>query len=195
MAANDSKKAQGDSASDGKKSGSAATGRTAKSGKGTTTGGGEAKGGKAEHRSSMALPLAAAAAAAAAGGAAVVMVRRSRRKAEAAAEAERGKAKRARSSSRKPVDGAAKKPRVAGGGLTQLMRPDAALGAVIGGTEPKTRAEITKQVWDYIKSKGLQDAGNRRTINADATLRPVFGKDQVTMFELPRAIGNHVEKV
>jgi DNA topoisomerase-3 len=123
------------------------------------------------------------------------MVRRSRRKAEAAAEAERGKAKRARSSSRKAGDGAEKKPRVAGGGLTQQVRPDAALGAVIGGTEPRTRAEITKQVWDYIKSKGLQDAENRRSINADAKLRAVFGKDQVTMFELPRAIGNHVEKV
>jgi chromatin remodeling complex protein RSC6 len=188
MADNDGKKAQGDSARDGKKSGSASAGRTAKSGK--TSGGGEGKG-----KSGMAIPLAAAAAAAAAGGAAVVMVRRSRRKAEAAAEAERGKAKRTRSSSRKPADGAEKKPRVAGGGLTQQVRPDAALGAVIGGTEPRTRAEITKQVWDYIRSKGLQDATNRRSINADATLRRVFGKDQVTMFELPRLINGHVEKV
>ena len=84
---------------------------------------------------------------------------------------------------------------MAGGGLTQQVRPDAALGAVIGGTQPLTRAEITKRVWDYIRSNGLQDAANRRTINADAKLRPVFGKDQVTMFELPRAINSHVEKV
>jgi hypothetical protein len=69
------------------------------------------------------------------------------------------------------------------------------LGTVIGGREPRTRAEITKQVWDYIRSKGLQDAANRRSINADAALRPVFGKDQVTMFELPRLINDHVEKV
>jgi hypothetical protein len=155
----------------------------------------EGKGGEVEHRPGRAVPIAVAAAAVAAGGAAVVVVRRRRRKAEEAAEAERGKAKRARGSSRKPGDGAAKKPRAAGGGLSQPVRPDAALGAVIGGTQPRTRAEITRQVWDYIKSKGLQDAVNRRSINADATLRPVFGKDQVTMFELPRAINDHVEKV
>jgi chromatin remodeling complex protein RSC6 len=194
MADNDRKKAQGDSARDGK-TGSASPGAAAKSGKGKTSTDGEGKGGRAEHRSGIAVPIAVAAAAAAAGGAAVVMVRRKRRQAEAAAEAERGKAKRPRSASRKPDDGAAKKPRVAGGGLTQQVRPDAALGAVIGGTQPRTRAEITKQVWDYIKSNGLQDATNRRTINADATLRRVFGKDQVTMFELPRLINDHVEKV
>jgi chromatin remodeling complex protein RSC6 len=192
MADNDRTKAQGDSARDGKKTGSASRGAAAKSRKGKTSADGE---GKAEHRSGIAMPIAVAAAAAAAGGAAVVMVRRKRRKAEAAAEAERGKAKRTRNSSRKPDDGAAKKPRAAGGGLTQLVRPDTALGAVIGGTQPRTRAEITKQVWDYIKSNGLQDATNRRTINADATLRRVFGKDQVTMFELPRLINDHVEKV
>ena len=72
------------------------------------------------------------------------------------------------------------------------MRPDAALGAVIGGTQPMTRAEITKRVWDYIKGNGLQDATNRRTINADAKLRPVFGKDQVTMFELAGIVGKHL---
>jgi chromatin remodeling complex protein RSC6 len=195
MAGNDRRKAQCDSARNGKKSGSAATGRTVKSGKAKSSGGGKGKGGEVEHRPGRAVPIAVAAAAVAAGGAAVVVVRRRRRKAEEAAEAERGKAKRARGSSRKPGDGAAKKPRAAGGGLSQPVRPDAALGAVIGGTQPRTRAEITRQVWDYIKSKGLQDAVNRRSINADATLRPVFGKDQVTMFELPRAINDHVEKV
>ena len=195
MANDDSKQAQGDSARDRKKTGSASPGAAAKSGKGKTSADGEGKGVKAEHRSGIAMPIAVVAAAAAAGGAAVVMVRRKRRKAEADAEAERGKAKRTRSSSRKPADGAAKTPRAAGGGLTQLVRPDTALGAVIGGTQPRTRAEITKQVWDYIKSKGLQDATNRRSINADATLRPVFGKDQVTMFELPRLINDHVERV
>lgn len=195
MAGNDGKKAQGDSARNGKKSGSASTARTAKPGTGKTPGEGGGKGDKAGRKSGMAMPIAAAAAAAAAvGGAAVVMVRRSRRKADAAAEAGRGKVARTRSSPR-AGEGVAKKPRAAGGGLTQPVRPDAALGAVIGGREPRTRAEITRQVWDYIKRNGLQDAGNRRSINADATLRPVFGKDQVTMFELPRAINDHVEKI
>ena len=192
MAGNDNRKAQGDSAGNGKKAGSVSSTRTTKSGKGKTSGGAAAKGGAAEDKSSLAMPIAAAAAAAAAvGGAAVAVVRRRRRNAEAAAEAERGKAKRARSSSRKSADGAAKTPRAAGGGLTQQVRPDAALGAVIGGTQPRTRAEITKAVWDYIKSKGLQDATNRRTINADATLRKVFGKDQVTMFEMNKYLAQH----
>jgi len=220
MAGNDSKKAQGDSAGNGKKSGSAsktgtagdgtaksgatrsATAKTptaktstAKTSTAKSSGDAEARGGKTGRKSRMAVPIAAAAAAAAVGGAAVVVVRRRRRKAEAAAEAERGKAKRPRSSARKSADGAEKKPRVAGGGLTQQVRPDAALGAVIGGREPMTRAEVTKRVWDYVKSNGLQDAANRRSINADARLRPVFGKDQVTMFELPRVINSHVEKV
>jgi len=195
MAGNDGKKARGDSARNGKESASASTARTAKPGKEKTSADGEGKGGKAGRKSGMAIPIAAAAAAAAVGGAAVVVVRRRRRKAEAAAEAGRGKAKRTRSSPRTAGEGVAKKPRTAGGGLTQPVRPDAALGAVIGGTQPRTRAEITRQVWDYIKRNGLQDAGNRRSINADATLRPVFGKDQVTMFELPRAINDHVEKV
>jgi chromatin remodeling complex protein RSC6 len=225
MAGNDTKKAQGDSAGNGKKSGSASTrgaagsgsaksasaksttaksgtaksgtakSGTAKSATAKSSGGADAKGDKAgQKKSSKAIPIAAAAAAVAVGGA-VVVARRRRRKAEEAAEAERGKAKRTRSSARKSADGAEKKPRVAGGGLTQQVRPDAALGAVIGGREPMTRAEVTKRVWDYVKTNGLQDGANRRSINADAKLRSVFGKDQVTMFELPRVINSHVEKV
>jgi len=82
---------------------------------------------------------------------------------------------------------APKAPRKTGAGLT----PSAALAAVIG-TEPVARTEVIKKLWDYIKANGLQDATNKRAINADAKLKAVFGKDQVTMFELAGIVGKHL---
>jgi DNA topoisomerase-3 len=69
--------------------------------------------------------------------------------------------------------------------------PSAALGAVIG-TEPVARAQVIKKLWDYIKANNLQDATNKRAINADAKLLAVFGKPQVTMFELAGIVGKHL---
>ncbi|OUM03801.1 DNA topoisomerase III [Variovorax sp. JS1663] len=71
------------------------------------------------------------------------------------------------------------------------LKPSDALAAVIG-TEPVARTEVIKKLWDYIKAHGLQDAANKRAINADAKLRPVFGKDQVTMFEIAGIVGKHL---
>jgi DNA topoisomerase-3 len=82
---------------------------------------------------------------------------------------------------------AAKAPRKAGPGHA----PSAALAAVIG-SEPVARTEVIKKLWDYIKANGLQDAANKRAINADAKLLPVFGKPQVTMFELAGIVGKHL---
>ncbi|NMM07830.1 DNA topoisomerase III [Polaromonas sp.] len=86
----------------------------------------------------------------------------------------------------------AAKPKVArvakpGAGL----QPSDALAAVIG-IEPVARTQVIKKLWDYIKAEGLQDASNRRAINADAKLLPVFGKPQVTMFELAGIVGKHL---
>ena len=69
--------------------------------------------------------------------------------------------------------------------------PSAALAAVIGG-EPVARTQVIKKLWDYIKAHGLQDATNKRAINADAALLAVFGKPQVTMFELAGIVGKHL---
>lgn len=69
--------------------------------------------------------------------------------------------------------------------------PSAALAAVIG-TEPVARTEVIKKLWDYIKAQGLQDATNKRAINADAKLLAVFGKPQITMFELAGIVGKHL---
>ena len=85
---------------------------------------------------------------------------------------------------------AAKTPRkapAAGAGAT----PSAALAAVIGA-EPIARAQVIKKLWDYIKANGLQDATNKRAINADAKLLAVFGKPQVSMFELAGIVGKHL---
>jgi DNA topoisomerase III len=69
--------------------------------------------------------------------------------------------------------------------------PSAELAAVIGAAAV-ARTEVIKKLWDYIKVNGLQDAANKRAINADAKLLPVFGKPQVTMFELAGIVGKHL---
>jgi chromatin remodeling complex protein RSC6 len=72
------------------------------------------------------------------------------------------------------------------------VNPDAALGAVVGD-KPMPRTEITKRLWAYIKKNGLQDQKNRRNINADAKLKPVFGgKGTVSMFEMTKLVNKHV---
>ena len=72
------------------------------------------------------------------------------------------------------------------------MKPDAALAAIVGD-DPIPRSEVTKRVWAYIKKKGLQDAKDKRSINADAALGPVLdGRKKVTMFELTKHVNNHL---
>lgn len=72
------------------------------------------------------------------------------------------------------------------------LAPSSALAEVIG-TKSLPRTEIIKKIWDYIKKNGLQDSKNRRMINADSKLRPLFGKDQVSMFELAKVVSKHVK--
>ena len=74
------------------------------------------------------------------------------------------------------------------------MQPDAALAAVVGSS-PMPRTEVTKKIWQYIKRKGLQDAKERRMINADENLRPVFGgKGKVSMFEMTKLVNKHLKE-
>jgi DNA topoisomerase III len=86
-----------------------------------------------------------------------------------------------------PVAKKAAAPHKTAAGLT----PSPALAAVIGN-EAVARTAVIKKLWDYIKANGLQDATNKRAINADAKLLPVFGKPQVTMFELAGIVGKHL---
>ena len=73
----------------------------------------------------------------------------------------------------------------------KAMTPSAALAEVVGST-PLPRTEVTKRMWDYIKQHNLQDPANKRNINADAKLKPIFGKDQVTMFEMTKLVNQHL---
>jgi chromatin remodeling complex protein RSC6 len=74
----------------------------------------------------------------------------------------------------------------------KALTPSPALAAVVG-TAPLPRTEIVSKLWVYIKANNLQDAKNKRNINADAKLKEIFGKPQVTMFELAGLIGKHVK--
>jgi upstream activation factor subunit UAF30 len=71
------------------------------------------------------------------------------------------------------------------------LTPSSTLAEVIGN-KPIPRTEIVKKIWEYIKKNNLQDKKNRRMINADAKLRPVFGKDQISMFDLAKLVNKHV---
>ncbi|MNU57613.1 DNA topoisomerase 3 [compost metagenome] len=103
------------------------------------------------------------------------------------AAAKKVAAKKTPAAKKAPAEKKAAKPRKPGAGL----KPSDSLAAVIGA-EPVARTEVIKKLWDYIKANNLQDATNKRAINADAKLKPVFGKDQVTMFELAGIVGKHL---
>jgi len=73
----------------------------------------------------------------------------------------------------------------------KALQPSAAL-AVIVGSEPLPRTEVTKRIWDYIKAHNLQNPANKRNILCDAVLQAVMGKDEVTMFEMTGLVGKHL---
>jgi len=84
------------------------------------------------------------------------------------------------------------KKRTPSAAFMRPVQPDSALSAVVGSS-PIPRTELTKKLWAYIKRNGLQDAKNRRAINADDKLRPVFGgRSQVTMFDMTKLVNKHV---
>jgi chromatin remodeling complex protein RSC6 len=85
---------------------------------------------------------------------------------------------------------AARKPSAA---FMKPVTPSAALAEVVG-SKPIPRTEVTKKLWAYIKKNGLQDAKNRRMINADAKLKAVFGgKSSANMFEMTKLVGKHLK--
>ena len=108
-------------------------------------------------------------------------------------KAKKGGRKGAKKATRKKAakrGGAKRKPNAA---FMRPMQPDAALGAVVGNSAiPRT--EVTKKLWQYIKRNGLQDAKERRMINADDKLRAVFGgKSKVSMFEMTKLVSRHMK--
>ena len=83
------------------------------------------------------------------------------------------------------------KKRAPNAAFMKPLKPSAELAAVVGAS-PLPRTEVIKKLWDYIKAHNLQDAQNKRNINADEKLAKVFGKKQVTMFEMAGLVGKHL---
>ena len=115
----------------------------------------------------------------------------SAKKGSAKKGARKAAAKTARKTPRKSA--APKKKRAPNPAFMRPMQPDEALGAVVGNN-PMPRTEITKKLWGYIKRNSLQDAKERRMINADDKLKPVFGgKGKVSMFEMTKLVNKHIK--
>ena len=86
--------------------------------------------------------------------------------------------------------GKKRKPNAA---FMKAMTPSSTLAAVIG-SNAMPRTEVTKKIWGYIKRNGLQDKKNKRMINSDDKLKPVFGgKAQVSMFEMTKLVSKHLK--
>ncbi|HET7111201.1 MAG TPA: SWIB/MDM2 domain-containing protein [Gemmatimonadales bacterium] len=105
--------------------------------------------------------------------------------------------KSAKKSAKRPAKKTAKKSarkatkRTPNAAFMKAMTPSSTLAAVVGSS-PLPRTQVTKKLWAYIKRNGLQDKKNRRMINADAKLRPIFKKDQVSMFEMTKLVSRHL---
>jgi upstream activation factor subunit UAF30 len=111
--------------------------------------------------------------------------------------------KAAKKGAKKSAKKAAKKAPKKKAGKKSARKPNAAFMAPLNlspalaevvGNKPLPRTEIIKKIWGYIKRNGLQDSKNRRMINADAKLKPLFaGKNQISMFELAKVVNNNVK--
>ena len=108
--------------------------------------------------------------------------------AKKAAPAKKAPAKKA--TAKKAAKAPAKK-RTPNAAFMKAMTPSASLAAIIG-EKPVPRTEVTKKVWEYIKKNNLQDSAKRTMINADAKLKEIFRKGQVSMFEMTKLINNHL---
>jgi upstream activation factor subunit UAF30 len=89
---------------------------------------------------------------------------------------------------------AAKKPATArkpNAAFMKAMTPSAALAEIVGD-KAIPRTEVTKKVWAYIKKYNLQDAKDKKKINADAKLQVVFGKKSADMFEMTKLVNKHL---
>ena len=94
---------------------------------------------------------------------------------------------------KKKAKKSAAKKRKPNAAFMKAMTPSGTLAAVIG-SNAMPRTEVTKKIWGYIKKNGLQDKKNRRMINSDEKLKPVFGgKSQVSMFEMTKLVSKHLK--
>lgn len=87
---------------------------------------------------------------------------------------------------------AGKKKRTPNAAFMKPVTPSASLAPVVGA-KPIPRTEVTKRLWAYIKKNKLQDPKNKRMIKADATLKVIFGKPAVNMFEMTKLVSKHLK--
>jgi upstream activation factor subunit UAF30 len=117
--------------------------------------------------------------------------RKSAKKSSKAAKRPAARKKTAKKAAKKSAKKSSRK-RTPNAAFMRPVTPDMQLSAVVGSS-PLPRTELTKKLWGYIKRKGLQDQKNRRMINADENLRPVFGgRSQVSMFDMTKLVNKHV---
>jgi upstream activation factor subunit UAF30 len=96
----------------------------------------------------------------------------------------------AKKAAKKPAKKSARKPNAA---FMKPLQPSAILAEVVG-SKPLPRTEVVKKMWVYIKKNGLQDKKNRRMINADTKLKPIFaGKGQVSMFDMAKLLSKQLK--
>ncbi|GAB3479885.1 SWIB/MDM2 domain-containing protein [Polaromonas eurypsychrophila] len=112
--------------------------------------------------------------------------------AKKAAPAKKAPAKKAAPAKKVAAKKAPAKKRTPNAAFMKPLTLSPALSAVVGAAA-LPRTEIVRKLWVYIKAKGLQDKINKRMVNADEKLRAVFGKAQVSMFEMAGLIGKHVK--
>ena len=108
-----------------------------------------------------------------------------------ATAAKKAPAKKAAAPAAKTAVAPAAKKRAPNAAFMKAMTPSATLAAIVGA-KPLPRTEVTKKVWEYIKKNKLQDDANKRMINADAKLKDIFKKPQVSMFEMTKLINEHL---
>lgn len=80
-----------------------------------------------------------------------------------------------------------------GNALQQPVKPSKDLAEIVGA-DPLPRSQVVSKTWDYIRKHNLQDANDKRTINADDKLEKIFGKKSCTMFEMNKHISAHLTK-
>ena len=103
------------------------------------------------------------------------------------------KKKTARKSSKKRAAKKTRTKRAPNPAFMKPMQPSPQLSMVVGSS-PMPRTEVTKKLWQYIKRKGLQDQKERRMINADENLKPIFGgKTKVSMFDMTKMVNKHLK--
>ena len=97
-------------------------------------------------------------------------------------------AKKAKATKKKAKKKTKRKPNAA---FMRALKPSSELAAIVGSA-PIPRTQVVKKIWIYIKKHDLQNPKNRRNIIADAKLRPLFGKKEITMFELTKIVNQHL---